>query len=123
MLKEYSRVRQDPEGFKRLFSDETFDLYLWYNEEGNVLIGFQLVQKYHDEHDKAFTWEMNRGANYTSVYQQGKNNGAPLLMVNGSLDSKTLIHQFSSRAQYLPIEINEKILKTIEEFASPRFLD
>lgn len=58
MLREVESVRQVPgEGRRRWFTDEYFDLVVWYAEDG-ALRGFQLCyDKRGQEH--AFTW--NRG--------------------------------------------------------------
>jgi hypothetical protein len=49
MLKEFPNLRQQGEGFRRLFTDPQFDLYVWYASREGAVIGFQLVYKKKDQ--------------------------------------------------------------------------
>jgi hypothetical protein len=40
MLKEFPDLRQHDDGYRRLFYDNYFDLYLWYASENGPLLAF-----------------------------------------------------------------------------------
>ncbi len=84
MLIEFEKLRQDKNGYRRLFSDDNCDLYMWYDNEINKkLIGFQIVYKINMEL-KALTWTENEGFFHLGV-DEGKNWYAqtPLLVEDG----------------------------------------
>lgn len=84
MLTEYERVRQDKNGYRRLYSDSNCDLYLWYDNEINrKMIGFQIVYKQKTEL-KALTWTEREGFYHLGV-DEGKSWYAqtPLLVEDG----------------------------------------
>ncbi len=84
MLNEFERLRQDKNGFRRLFSDNNCDLYLWYdNKTDKNLVGFQIVYKSNIDL-KALTWTKKEGFYHLAV-DEGRNRGGqtPLLVLDG----------------------------------------
>lgn len=97
MLKEYDNLRQDETGFRRLFFDEYFDLYAWYDREGGRITGFQLV------YDKlglqrSLTWLEDEGFLHNKV-DEGERAGSikmtPILVPDGAFDADTVAERFA----------------------------
>jgi hypothetical protein len=63
-LKEFVCVAQRPEGFRRLFTNNCFDLWLWYDYSKTKLTGFQLVWNHGES---AITWTPNSGMNVNRI--------------------------------------------------------
>ncbi len=62
MLEEVENVRQFPlEGFRRWFMDKDMDLILWYENEINIMIGFQVS---YDKRSvqRTITWKSSKQA-------------------------------------------------------------
>ena len=99
MLQEFPTVRQEEGTFRRLFSDENFDLYLWYRSRWGRLIGYQLCydkgENYH-----CLTWTRDSGYSHEAV-DDGESGGAgggykgtPILIPDGVLDKASLAERF-----------------------------
>ena len=104
MLREFRKVRQSPGEYRRLFTDEYFDLYLWYRRRWGRLRGFQLVyDKGRSPH--ALTWTRRRGYRHESV---DDGDGAPshgctpVLVPDGSLDCIALAERFLQASGDVP---------------------
>ena len=66
MLTEIQNVRQIPgEGFRRWFSDNYFDLIVWYDDE-RKLVGFQLCYD-KDGRERALTWTHEHGFQHNRI--------------------------------------------------------
>jgi hypothetical protein len=63
MLQEYKSIRQHNSEYRRLFKDDEFELYVFYEREGNQMSGFQLV---HNEMPSAhvLVWDRDRGLHH-----------------------------------------------------------
>lgn len=84
MLREFSNLRQEHQGFRRLFTDDKYQLYLWYSDrEREILMGFQLIYQYQGQ-QKALTWNESGGYQHSGV-DEGESwmNPAPLLVEDG----------------------------------------
>ena len=74
-LKEFSKVRQEKEGYRRLFADDYFDLYIWYDSKEKMSkIGFQLV---YGKKSKAITWSQG-SLNHNKIEDEGWYNPSPV---------------------------------------------
>ena len=108
MLKEYINVRQFPEGYRRLFQDDYFDLFIWYDHQDGEIIGFQLVyNKYNNPH--SLTWSKDLGYSHNKI-DDGEDsclfNNTPILVNNG------LFKDLSVRDKFEKTSINlEKSLR------------
>jgi hypothetical protein len=61
MLSEYKEARQRfDEGFRRWYSDQYFDVIVWYDREGGSMTGFQVCYD-KGESERAFTWKLEAG--------------------------------------------------------------
>jgi len=69
MLKEYGNIRQEKNTFRRYFTDEEIDLYIWYKNDKKTVIGFQIIYNLKwEDNMKAFTWDIFKGTSHTKVY-------------------------------------------------------
>jgi hypothetical protein len=59
MLHEFSGIRQTAKGYRKLFSDNELQLYVWYEAVDSKPIGFQLVYEEAGV-PKAFSWTRKR---------------------------------------------------------------
>lgn len=67
MFIEFKKVRQENQGYRRLFTAPLCDLYLWYNSEADkTLTGFQLVYSL-SEDQKALSWTQKGGFNHLGI--------------------------------------------------------
>jgi hypothetical protein len=110
MLSELKDCRQVPgEPRRRWFSDEQFDLIVWYDEEESVL-GFQLCyDKAKDE--RALTWMAATGYNHRRVdtgemYGRRTDSLTPVLVPDGVFDPSDVARQFRLRARDLEPNLN-----------------
>jgi len=116
MLTEIHDARQVPgEGPRRWFSDDYFDLVVWY--EGSDVAGFQLTYDLGHE-PRALTWERGKGYAHTGV-DDGENPGhikrSPILVPDGALDGVRIVDEFWARAatleRHLALFVHGKLLE------------
>jgi hypothetical protein len=115
MLQEFRKVRQDKHGFRRLFADQYFDLYLWYPSRLGRLRGFQLCyDKDRDYH--ALTWTRDGGYRHESVDDGDCGGGhklSPVLVPDGAIDKAALADQSLSASGRMPRGIREVVHEAI----------
>ena len=97
MLREIKNPRQvEGEGWRRWFTDEYFDLIVWYHPE-KTLQGFQLCyDRGHEE--RALTWRAGEGYSHKRVDDgdvTGRVKMTPVLVPNGVLDSEEIAERFA----------------------------
>lgn len=97
-LREFSRVRQEPGGHRRLFCDDEFDLYAWYDAPGGNLLGFQLVY-FEGDNQKAFTWTEAEGYQHNEVdgWDSSRFNKTPFLVPDGVFAPAALLARLEPR--------------------------
>ena len=118
MLKESLNVSQQKDGYRRLFSDEYFDLFIWYGEKDHDLIGFQLCyNKKYDEH--SLTWNHSSGYLHSSI-DTGESspmaNRSPILVADGYFDSHLIADKFLDRSLNLDEDITQLVYKKLLEY-------
>jgi hypothetical protein len=119
MLREFTKLRQEKTGFRRLFRDAFFDLYVWYDREGGSITGFQLVYG-KDDSRRALTWTDTGGLAHDRVqisrrYPHG-GRGAGFLVKDGYLDRDRLAGLFKGRSSYVDTEISDLVYSTIKDY-------
>ncbi|MBN2533034.1 MAG: hypothetical protein JXB88_09085 [Spirochaetales bacterium] len=120
MLKEFINVRQEKNGYRRLFTDEDIDLYIWYDDSKENIRGFQLVYgKRHDDM-KAFTWERDKGTSHTKVDDEGWYNPSPILAApipgSDSIFNKEVVKSFKKKSKNLDKPLVTFILEKMKEY-------
>jgi len=119
MLREFKNVSQQKDGFRRLFSDDYFDLFIWYEERGRESIGFQLCyNKKNNEH--SIIWDKQKGYLHSGI-DTGENNpgGAkrsPILIADGYFDNVRIAERFKNNSDLIDNEIREMVYQTLLDY-------
>lgn len=119
MLKEFLRLRQDVSGFRRLFSDERFDLYVWHDHREGELEGFQLVILNGGEEAHAFTWRAGKGSFYAGIWAGGWYDPTPILVANGSMINRVVKDEFWEHSAELESGLRSLVAEKIEAHREP----
>jgi hypothetical protein len=116
MLTEYSfPCELDGDLIKRWFTDEFFDLYVWFDKQGEIA-SFQLCyDKPRDE--QAFTWKRLSTYYpqrvYDGEYSPGKNKSTLVLLSDGAIDIRFVAHRFFPECKSIDREIAEFVYKAL----------
>jgi hypothetical protein len=114
MLSEIRNPRQiEAEGFRRWFTDEYFDLIVWYNDDRR-LIGFQLCYD-KEERERALTWTLAHGFQHDRVDAgevPGHSKMTPIIVADGAFNAAPVATRFR--------EASASIEPAIASFVSER---
>lgn len=118
-MEEFEKVRQDPNGFKRYFFNEDFDLYIWYRRKGGEISGFQLI---YDKATVPRALTCIKGEGYRHNRIDGFDSRAlvsvsPILVADGLLDTETLLERFRRHSRRVDPDIVDLVEKTIREYS------
>ena len=118
MLEEYVQVRQEKGGWRRLFCGEKYNLYVWYTQDRQRIVGFQLVYAVALE-QKAFTWTETEGYLHATVdgWDSSRFNKTPLLVSDGIADTARLVRELRAEGAHIPFEIMDLVIGKIESYA------
>jgi hypothetical protein len=116
MLEEFKNVYQhEGEPKRRWFSDEYFDLIVWYTES-NSIFGFQLCYD-KQRNQRAVTWK------YPSLYfhmrvddgenQPGHYKSTPILVPDGTFDYKGIAELFKKESLHIEPHITEVVYERV----------
>lgn len=115
MLREMFRMSQEKVGFRRLFWDEYFDLFLWYRDQSQrEIIGFQLC---YDKrcNERALTWRVDKGFNHQRVddgEEAGNYPRTPVLTAGGEFDA-SIVARFADACDDLEPVIASLVLEKL----------
>jgi len=118
MLVEIKDVRQiENDDYRRWFTDDFFDLIVWYSDQGGVT-GFQLCyDKAHME--RALTWRRNRGFSHTKI-DDGENPGqakmTPILVADGLFSKQEIARRFERESRQIDPKVARFVFKKIMEY-------
>jgi len=119
MLKEIKNVKQIEGGpRRRWFSDPALDLFVWYDDDENI-IKFQLCyDKGSNEH--ALTWSRASGFTHHGV-DDGEGGiyrmkSSPILMPDGVVDTKNITGLFTELGQKIDHDIFEFVILHIRDY-------
>ena len=118
MLREIIPVSQKSgEPKRRWFCCEIMDLFIWLNDQDEV-VSYQLsYDKPHAE--KALTWQQGQGFAHVSVddgSRPGKYPASPLLSPEANFNAKKLLSLFKSNAGDMDSTIATFIVSSIENY-------
>jgi hypothetical protein len=118
MLLEIKHVRQIPgEGYRRWFSDDYFDLYLWYNHD--TIDGFQLCyNKNVKEH--SITWQKGKGFLHNKIDDgetQPQDNKTPILIDDGTFDNKSVADRFIAESKDIDKDVSRFVYDKLLEYS------
>lgn len=121
MLSEIRNARQvAAEGFRRWFTDEYFDLIVWYNDDGR-LIGFQLCYD-KEERERALTWTRARGFQHDRVDSgevPGHSKMTPIIVADGAFDAAPVAERFRVASAAIEPGIAEFVFETLRVYPPP----
>ncbi len=113
---EFRNVRQDPDGFKRYFCDDTFDLFVWYDHPGGPITGFQLVYD-KGANARAITWLKDKGFRHNKVEGDSSYfNQTPILIKDGVFDSRGIHDLFLAHSQGVDVDITSLVASIIRRY-------
>lgn len=125
------KVQQyEDEGYRRWFTDEYFDLIVWYDTEDctkRKIIGFQLsYDRYHSI--RALTWRRGN-SNTPDRYlhnrvdegdRPGKYKQTPILVANGVFAKKEIAEKFKHNSKNIDREIADLVYRKILDYPDDR---
>lgn len=117
MLKEFKKLRQVESISRKLFTDEYFDLYLWYKKNSSDFIGFQLIFSVNDI-QMALTAEVGKYPHIRKVDSGDDQFYDPTDLLDGAgyLPQEELYERFKAHSEILDKDIRENILKVISTY-------
>lgn len=117
MMVEYERVRQEKDGYRRLFYDDQFDLYIWYPRKGGEISGFQLIYTSGSD-KKALTWTAAHGFSHAGI-DEGEDrlvNRSPVLVQDGLFEYESVLARLSDRIQPVERTIRDFVISRIRQY-------
>jgi len=123
MLVEYRNVRQvGGEGFRRWFSDDYFDLIVWYEgtRHGHRgITGFQLCYD-RSGYERALTWQGGRGFSHEKVDTGEAGHlglkSTPILVADGIFDASAIADRFREASRGIDAEIVKLVLDRLAAY-------
>jgi hypothetical protein len=116
MLYEIQNARQvEGEGFRRWFTDEYFDLIVWYNDNDRRPIGFQLC---YDKagRERALTWTVEHGFQHDRI-DSGETPGhfkmTPIIIADGAFNPHPVAERFRQACTSIDSAIASFVLDRI----------
>ncbi len=112
MLYEIKYAKQlENEPIRRIFSDDFFDLYIWYDNSN--IIGFQLCYDVKTYNEHAISWFDN---NYKHL--KAKKYFSGLMIKDGFLDKVSLIKRFENESKNLESNIKDFVVDKISNYTN-----
>ena len=109
-MKEFENVRQDPGGYKRLFSNGEIRLYVWYTDYRGREVGFQLL---YDENERAITYDEGGKLRHNRINDRGWYS-APVLEGDAGPIRAELIAAFKHASADLPADVIRYVSPVLE---------
>jgi hypothetical protein len=121
MLAEIRNPRQiEGEGFRRWFTDEYFDLIVWYAED-RTLLGFQLCYDKLD-HERALTWTREHGFQHNRIDAgevPGHAKMTPLIIADGEFSRDPVAERFRKASGRIEPAVAQFVYKTVKKYPEP----
>ena len=122
MLVEYRNVRQiRGEGHRRWFSDDFFDLIVWYDSRHrgrSHITGFQLCYD-RTGYERALTWTRERGYSHEKIDTgedgPGGVKSTPILVADGVFDSGPIAERFREASRGIDPDVADLVLDRLAE--------
>jgi hypothetical protein len=113
-IKETGQKRGEPK--KRWFSNSNMDLFVWFNDDDEIVSYHLTYNKPNDE--KALIWSEEHGFSHLGVddgARPGKHPASPLLVENGVFKPSKIISMLKENSGELEPSIENFIASGIEE--------
>jgi hypothetical protein len=118
MLSEIRNARQVAgEGYRRWFTDDDFDLIVWYADGGD-LVGFQLCYG-KEESERALTWTRAHGFQHNRVDTgevAGRSKMTPLIIADGTFDADPVVATFRRQCAGLEPALSSFVIQKLGEY-------
>lgn len=119
MLREVEKTRQIAgEPSRRWFSDEVFDLIVWYSATAEI-IGFQLCYRAWPD-EKALTWVKGEGFSHNRIDPgEGRpdhHKMTPILLPEGAFDARQVREQFRAASAEIDPEVAALVSRAIRHY-------
>ena len=119
MLHEIPNPRQIAgEGPRRWFSDEYFDLIVWYEKEATAVTGFQLCYD-KGQNERALTWRRGEGFSHQRIDDgeiPGRAKMTPVLVPDGVFDRNSIAERFLHSSGQIDPEIRDLVYKKVMHY-------
>ena len=121
MMREILNVSQIPgEPRRRWFSDDYFDLIVWFDPQGEIY-GFQLCYD-NKKNPHALTWLRDRGFTHEGI-DDGDDpllgyKSTPILIPNGPFETLQIQTRFTEAGAGLPEGMTRLVLEKIRSFSN-----
>jgi hypothetical protein len=116
MLSEIKDSRQiENEGPRRWFTDEYFDLIVWYEKKGKAVAGFQLCYD-RGYKERALTWRRGEGFNHERIDDgelPGRMKMTPVLVPDGVFDHTSIAERFHRSSGQIDPEIRDLVYEKV----------
>ncbi len=122
MLTEIRNPRQvQGEGFRRWFTDEYFDLIVWYGDDGS-LVGFQLCYD-KKQRERALTWTLENGFQHNRIDSgevPGHSKMTPIIVADGAFSREDIAVRFEKAAAKMDADVARFVGSAVRGYpASP----
>lgn len=119
MLREIKNPKQYPEeGFRRWFTDEYFDLIVWYRGDKKTVTGFQLTYD-KERNERALTWKSSGSYTHMGV-DDGEIYGgykmSPVLVSDGTFNKKIIAEEFKKAAVQIDQEVASFVYQRLQSY-------
>ncbi|MBN2531619.1 MAG: hypothetical protein JXB88_01940 [Spirochaetales bacterium] len=117
MLKEIINVKQyETEGYRRWFSDDFFDLIIWY--EDKKIVGFQLC---YDKQglERSLTWLKDKGFSHNKIddgEKPGHSKMTPILVADGIFEKEKIAEAFKKASKNIDPVISSFVYSKLIEY-------
>jgi hypothetical protein len=123
MLKEFTNVTQPKDGYRRVFGDDFFDLYVWYPEKGGRIIGFELCyDRNGDPH--SIIWKEGGGYLHSKIDdgegRPGRSKKTPILVADGLFNNQEIAGKFRFHGRKIAKEITDLVYGKLSEYLKSR---
>jgi hypothetical protein len=120
MLSEIAETRQIPEeGPRRWFTDDYFDLIVWYKGKSSEISGFQLCYD-KQRSERALTWREGQGYDHRRIDDGevvGRMKMTPVLVPDGLFDSTAIAERFRASSEAIDPEIRELVYEKLMDYS------
>ena len=119
MLTEYKKVRQiEGEPKRRWFSDDFFDLIVWFLK-GKDILGFQLCYAKPSD-QRAITWKWPDAYFHQRIddgeTRPGKHKATPILVPDGRFDYQVIAEKFRKESTDIDPEISKFVFEMLSQY-------
>jgi hypothetical protein len=118
MLTEIKNARQiEGEGFRRWFTDDYFDLIVWYGEQQS-LVGFQLCYDKLGK-ERALTWTREHGFQHNRIDSgevPGHSKMTPVIIADGAFDRDPVAERFRQESGEIEPAIAGIVYETLRRY-------